>query len=287
MDVVCSRPTCNKKVYVESSGMVHPYCGRTCAFIDLRSSSMSVGKCNNSNCTKQKYRDVNGTIHGYCSRTCARSCVRICARTGCRRKAYEDPADPSKFHVYCNPNCFWLDGQNLTSTKLTLLNPNDLDYVNAEKKFLAGLPNAKIQGILRIQMPQSIVHAHLIAKQQSGLNPLKMYHGTQALCDPGSLLTNLAPQCSPGTTCGICGIAREGNNPARSKHNGNMWFADNPSTSLGYCRGTANSNLGIFMIDVLAQAQNIVIVNQAAVCIVDLLNIPEITLLFYFNLIYV
>ncbi|CAG8578956.1 898_t:CDS:1 [Racocetra fulgida] len=237
---------------------------------------MSIGKCDNPNCSKKKYRDINGNIYGYCCRTCARSCVRVCARSGCGKKAYGDPTDSTKFHVYCNPNCFWLDGQNLTTTKLTLLDPNDLDYINGEKKFLAGLPNAKIQGILRIQMPQTVVHAHLMMKQQSGLKSLKMYHGTRALCDPGALLTNLTSQCSPGTTCGVCGITREGNNPARSKHGGNMWFADNPSTSLGYCGGTTNSNLAIFMIDVLAPAASIVIVNQAAVCIVDLLNIPEL-----------
>ncbi|RIB21126.1 hypothetical protein C2G38_2034638 [Gigaspora rosea] len=264
MDPSCARPTCNKKVYVESNGVVHPYCGRTCAFIDLRNISTNIGECNNPNCSKQKYSDVIGNVYDYCSRTCARSCTRFCIRAECGRKAYVDPTDPSKFHVYCSSKCFWLDGKNLTVTKLTLLNPNDLDYINAEKKFLNGLPNAKIQGILRIQMPKTIVHAHLLMKKQSGLKTLKMYHGTRALCDPGSFLTNFAPQCSPGTTCGACGITREGNNPALSKHGGNMWFAESSQISNGYCGGSTNANLAMFMVDVLATTANIVIVNQAA-----------------------
>ncbi|CAG8447918.1 4351_t:CDS:1 [Dentiscutata heterogama] len=274
MDPLCARPTCNKKVYVESNGVVHPYCGRTCSFIDLRNISAIIGKCNNPNCSKPKYSDVNGVVYDYCSRTCARSCARICVRAGCGKRAYVDPTDLSRFYVYCNPNCFWLDGQNLTVTKLTLLDPNDLDYIDAERKFIKGLPNAKIQGILRIQMPQSIVKSHLKMKKKSGLRALKMYHGTRTLCDLGSFLTNLAPKCS-GTTCGACGITREGNNPARSKHGGNMWFAECSSISYGYCGGASNSNLAMFMVDVLAPAANIVIVNQAAVCMVNFLNVPE------------
>jgi len=181
-----------------------------------------------------------------------------------------DPQNKKNHHSYCSPSCYWLECSTLTNTKLSLLNQNDLDYIRAHQRFLSMLPQAKIMGIIRLQMPKYLVETHQNLKKQMAmqnnlqLNAVthKMFHGTRASCDPLQYINRLSPTCSSG--CGLCGIVSNGNDVAFSRYGGQMWFANNPSTSLGYCSG-GNAN-AIFMVDVLSvSANSILIVSQNAV----------------------
>jgi len=171
---------------------------------------------------------------------------------------------------YCSPSCYWLEGSTITNTKLTLLNRNDSDYIWVRRRFRTMLPQAKIKGIIRLQMPKSLVDAHQKLKNQIAIQYFlpsesithRMFHGTKTSCDPLQYITRLSPICSSG--CGLCGITSKGNDTAFSRYSGQMWFANNASTSLGYCSG---SNVKVmFVVDVLSPTANsILIVSQKAV----------------------
>ncbi|CAG8449270.1 14357_t:CDS:2 [Funneliformis mosseae] len=269
---ICARTGCNKSIYIETGGFKHPYCGRTCATNIISKSNA----CFNPNCTRQKYIGPNNVQFDYCGRSCARQHLSsnalsapTCSRTSCPKRVYTDPQNKAKFHAFCSKNCYWLECSTLTNTKLSLLNANDLDHIWAHQRFISMLPQAKIKGIFRLQMPKNLVDAHQNLKKQIATQnnlPLnrvthKMFHGTKHSCDPLQYINRPSPVCS--SNCGLCGIVSKGNVSTFSKYNGQMWFANNASISLGYCNGgTTNA---IFMVDVLAPTANsILIVSQNA-----------------------
>ncbi|CAI2167138.1 7696_t:CDS:2 [Funneliformis geosporum] len=272
MSQICLRTGCSKPVYIETNGLAHPYCGKTCASFEINKSGC-IKRCKNPSCSRQNYVDLAGFQYDYCGKTCARQFLNseapYCIRSNCPRRAYTDPQDKKKFHSYCSPSCYWLECSTLTKTKLSLLKANDLDFIAAHQRFISMLPQVNIKAIFRLQMPKPLVDAHQnlknqLAKQHNlplNLVTHKMFHGTKANCDPLQYLSRLSPLCSNG--CGLCGIVTQGNNTAYSRNSGQMWFANHASTSAGYCSG-GSVNV-IFMVDVLAPSANsILIVGQNA-----------------------
>jgi hypothetical protein len=271
----CSRRECNKPVYVEVNGFTHPYCGRTCASYVLNN-SLLISRCKNPTCLRQKYLDLSGIQYDYCGKSCARQHLNretlYCSRSNCPRRVYTSSRNgKTNFHSYCSSNCYWLECSTLSNTKLSLLDNNDLDYIWARQRFISMLPKAKIKGIIRLQMQKSLIEAHQNLKRQiatrSGLSlkaiTHKMFHGTTTNCDPLRYIQRLSPTCSSG--CGLCGIVSRGNDIACSNYSGQMWFANDPSISYSYCRGSKPTKV-IFMVDVLSKkANDILIVNQNAV----------------------
>ncbi|CAG8486166.1 14166_t:CDS:2 [Acaulospora colombiana] len=254
----CIRSNCNKPAYVEVNGIVHPYCSKTCASVY----TANVRKCSNTWCNKLRYVEADGTVFAYCGKTCARTQTK-CARNGCNRGRYTQSSDRTKFYLFCNPACYWSESDNLTSTKITSLSPSNLKYVHVYQQFLSMMSQARIQGILLLQMPKNIVRAHDNLKKGmsiSGTRLHRMYHGTKSLCDPGKLITNRRPSCKSG--CGVCGIIKEGNNNHYSHDRTNMWFARNPATSNSYTGGHVNK--AIFCVDVISSSAptDFIIVNS-------------------------
>src|SRR6266498_4615328 len=220
---ICSRTGCNKPVYIELNGYQHPYCGKTCASYVLNKLRLNQ-HCENPTCSRKKLIGPNNIRYDYCGKTCARqhlsSEAPYCSRTSCPRRVYMDPQNKKNHHSYCSPSCYWLECSTLTNTKLSLLNQNDLDYIRAHQRFLSMLPQAKIMGIIRLQMPKYLVETHQNLKKQMAmqnnlqLNAVthKMFHGTRASCDPLQYINRLSPTCSSG--CGLCGIVSNGNDVA-------------------------------------------------------------------------
>ncbi|CAG8482815.1 1060_t:CDS:2 [Diversispora eburnea] len=278
----CARSNCNKPVYVESNGLVHPFCGKTCAAAERSAAITTLGKCSSNFCYRPKYKETNGNIYDYCGRTCAIKssiislekedqpkqsiCKVKCARNGCSQERYADPNEPTKFFSFCNRKCYWAEINSLSTTKITVVSNMDLDYNRISDNFMKVLPNIKIQGILRLQMPKKIGEAHLeLRKQKKFVH--QMYHGTKANCNIKNLINNQNLQCNLiGGTCGVCGIIQEGNSTKHSRYNGQMWFARQPSTSMGYTSGEYRA---IFCVDI-ATDDNIndyLIINSDAVSI--------------------
>ncbi|RIA94394.1 hypothetical protein C1645_818115 [Glomus cerebriforme] len=268
---ICSRTGCNKSVYIEASGFAHPYCGKTCAFYIIKNLP-SISRCQNPTCSRQKFVDSRGIQYNYCGKSCARQHSNpkalFCSRPNCNKRVYTDPNDKNKFYSYCTSTCYWLECSTLTYTKLSLLIKEDLDYIQAYKRFISMLPNAKIKGIIRLQMPKKLVEAHQMHKKQmanqSGLSlnviTHNMYHGTKSLCDPLQYIQTLSPRCS--NSCGLCGIVSSGNDTAYSRNSGQMWFANSPSISFGYCGNYSgnSSTKVIFMVDVLSKNANSILI---------------------------
>jgi len=278
---ICSRNGCKKTTFVESNGFVHPYCGRTCAF-EVLNNPPATPRCKNPVCSRQRYTDPSGIQYDYCGKNCARQHLNPkainCSRPNCQKRVYTDPQDKKKTYSYCSSVCYWLECSTLTQTKSTLLNKNDLDYIWAHQRFISMLPNVKIKGIIRLQMPKKLVDAHqklkkkLATQGSLSFNAVthKMYHGTKTLCDPLQYMKQLSPNCGAG--CGLCGIVSRGNDTACSRNNNNMWFANNPSVSYGYCN---NPIKVIFMVDVLSIiSQPILIVDKNA------LTLPRFLIIF-------
>jgi len=136
--------------------------------------------------------------------------------------------------------------ETLTSTKITSLSPNDLDYIRVHQRFKSSLPQVKIQGILLLQMPKHIFAAHNALRKNTPVHG--MYHGTKSVCDPGNLITRKTPICK-SNACGVCGIIRQGNKISYSR-DGQLWFGGSPIISNGYTGGLVNK--AIFCVDVLS-----------------------------------
>lgn len=305
---ICARPNCPKPVYVEPDGFTHPYCGKTCASIARSFAIHAVGKCSNSFCHRPRYADNDGTIFDYCGRTCAnRSRARVIIQDGRDNGKNENdnivdvvdvpPVDINvtvegnscsvsdypreRYTVQVDPTPSDLEGpskeiDSSTTTKITSVSVDDLDYIRISSKFMKALPNIRIQGILRLQMPKKIVDAHMTLRNKRPVR--QMYHGTYAICDLKNLIKCKRPQCNPPSSidlqlntrlvnnyvnislgrargmgigrevCGVCGIIREGNSTKFSNHGGQMWFARNPSVSIQYTGGKYKA---IFCVDVV------------------------------------
>ncbi|CAG8607189.1 11188_t:CDS:2, partial [Ambispora gerdemannii] len=262
----CVNPGCSRPCYVDLDGTQHSYCGRTCARTAASTApSPSLPKCANTNCNRTVYIDPRGQRFPFCGVTCSRVHANLgpnCIRVGCNRRAYIDPTDRTKAHSFCSTECFWMDGTAITTTKLTIIYPNQIDYDNAHKRFSKNMPNSTIKAIFRLQMPRGIVEKHLaLRKEMAGTTNSnrithRMFHGTKTACDPMKLITSSAPSCN--SNCGVCGIVREGNKGAYSNHGGRMWFAKNSAVSLGYCDGKEVKTM--FMVDVLAQQPNDILI---------------------------
>ncbi|CAG8435145.1 2354_t:CDS:2 [Diversispora eburnea] len=157
------------------------------------------------------------------------------------------------------------------TTRMMILNKDDPDYIAISQRFLVGLPRARINAILRLQMPKKLVDAHEQYKQQTGFPTHQMFHGTNVRCNPERYYGQ------PGweyckDNCGLCGISQYGNLCRVSKHGGRMWFARHSSVSLGYCGNVAIK--AMFSVDIVSQtAQNIIIVDKEAVIILLLLHL--------------
>ncbi|CAG8494165.1 5634_t:CDS:2 [Ambispora leptoticha] len=181
---------------------------------------------------------------------------RKCSNPTCDKSAFVDPKNPNHFQAFCTNRCFWLEVSTLTKTKLTTMPKDDMDYARIAKNVLIGFPSINIKGILRLQMSKSIAHAHLELRKAmaSSVNvdpariTYRVYHGTNVKCGPlgiihgGSLCNNQA--------CGVCGIAREGNKSSKSKHDGSMFFTNNPQIAY-QCAGQGKTK-AIFVTDVLS-----------------------------------
>ncbi len=224
----CAYQTCSNPVYVDQNGKKSLYCGRTCSMA-AGNHPNQFSKCARPSCNNRVYVH-QGQTYKYCGLTCVAAARNEngpkCARIGCTRKAWKDTAEKDKNYSFCSLNCYRLDGSTLTATKITLLDPKNIDYIKAEKEFLAKLPNSKIKAILRLQMPKAKLDAHLALKREMGAGAVnKMYHGTKSACDQNNLLKNLTPCSGP---CGMCGIIKEGNKtscsrqPCHGEYNENM-----------------------------------------------------------------
>ncbi|CAG8725592.1 21288_t:CDS:2 [Gigaspora margarita] len=87
----CLAPGCTRPIYIEESGVRHPYCGLTCArsyddkfthqnlvngiaeyrnFLETRLKEEV--HCKIPECKQSIYVDSSGRRHSYCSRSCAR-----------------------------------------------------------------------------------------------------------------------------------------------------------------------------------------------------------------------
>ncbi|CAG8482853.1 1062_t:CDS:2 [Diversispora eburnea] len=263
--LICARSNCRKPVYIESDGYTHPYCGKTCASVAISVAINTIGKCSYSFCRRPRYMDADGKIFDYCGRTCAN---RLEKGDENQCQQFIDLIEPTKYYSFCNRECYWTEINELTTTKITLISKMDLDYIQISDNFLKVLPNIKIQGILRLQMPKKIGEAHLNLRKKEKI-VYQMYHGTSANCDLKRLIKYQRPQCNlpisttvatggcnlfgggverVGKACGVCGIIREGNSTKHSKHNGQMWFARQPSISMGYTSGEYRA---IFCVDVV------------------------------------
>ncbi|RHZ82861.1 hypothetical protein Glove_103g172 [Diversispora epigaea] len=293
--LICARSNCQKPVYVESDGYAHPYCGKTCESAAVAINTIRT--CSYSFCHRSRYMDANGKFFDYCGRTCAIRSLEVeggenqdqrllckngvnnnnnnvsgeknlcgvkCSRTDCSRERFVDPIEPTKFYSFCNRECYWTEINSLTTTKITLVSKMDFDYTRISDDFMKELPNIKIQGILRLQMPKKIGEAHLKLRKKKKI-VYQMYHGTYANCDLKKLIKYKKPQCNlpisatggsgsnlfgggGGGMCGVCGIIREGNSTKYSNHNGKMWFASLPSISISYTSGEIKA---IFCVDVV------------------------------------
>ncbi|CAG8535490.1 10853_t:CDS:2 [Acaulospora colombiana] len=153
-----------------------------------------------------------------------------------------------------------------STTRIVRMNQNDPDYIAVQQRFLAGIPNAKIQAILRMNMPRRLVDAHENYKNQTRQIVHQMFHGTRVACNPEKYYDNNAELTFCATGCGLCGISQNGNLCSVSKHSGRMWFARHSSTSLGYC-GSVQIK-AMFSVDVVSPSttpQDIIIVDKEAV----------------------
>jgi len=152
-------------------------------------------------------------------------------------------------------------------TKLTTLSSKDKEYIEVQKFFHVGLPNKKIHGIVRLQMPTKLVETHEQFKKQvaqkHNLSESKvchrMFHGTKTamICKPQHFVNNkCALFCKFG--CGVCGIIQEGNRKKYSHYTQRMWFANNSATSLSYCSGTTMK--AMFVVDVVSPTANSILI---------------------------
>ncbi|GBB92116.1 hypothetical protein RclHR1_19680006 [Rhizophagus clarus] len=66
---ICKSPECDRPIYVESNGLRHPFCGRTCAskYGDYKYPEY----CKRIGCNKTTFVERNGYVHPYCGKSCA------------------------------------------------------------------------------------------------------------------------------------------------------------------------------------------------------------------------
>ncbi|RIA89851.1 hypothetical protein C1645_824177 [Glomus cerebriforme] len=174
------------------------------------------------------------------------------------------------------------ESKSIRKTKLLTLSSKDKEYIEIQEFFRIGLPNKKILGIIRLQMPTKLVEAHEKYKKDVALsNNLsesqichRMFHGTKTsfICKPQHFINNkCALFCKIG--CGVCGIAQEGNRTKYSHYTQRMWFANNSATSLSYC---SNNNVkAMFVVDVVSPLPNSILIIEK-----DEATIPKYLIVF-------
>jgi len=159
------------------------------------------------------------------------------------------------------------EAKMIKKTKLKTLSSKDKEYIQVQRHFHVGLPNKKIHGIVRLQMPTKLIEAHEQYKKQvaqkNNLSESKichrMFHGTKTamICKPQHFVNNkCALFCKFG--CGVCGIIQEGNRKKYSHYTQRMWFANNAATSLSYCSG--GNMKAMFVVDVVSTSPNSILI---------------------------
>ncbi|KAG9294350.1 hypothetical protein G9A89_001855 [Geosiphon pyriformis] len=194
----------------------------------------------------------------------------LCQRKECEnltrtfRRRYRKTYD-----AYCSKDCFWAEAGELKETKLTFVGKSDSDYHRIAEPFRSNGQKFKIKRILRLQMPADITRAHFeyrefkeiintnINTKESSVH--EMYHGTRLACDARKIITK-GELCNL-PSCGVCGIAKEGNKTSLSRHGNKMWFSSDPNISRGYC-DQSSRYFGMFVVDVISS-------DKATIKIVD------------------
>ncbi|CAG8587852.1 14357_t:CDS:2 [Acaulospora morrowiae] len=161
-------------------------------------------------------------------------------------------------------------------TRMTILNPKDNEYVKVQQRFLRGIPNARIQAIIRMNMPRRLVDAHERYKQATKMTVNEMFHGTIVACNAERYYKDNNTEVNFCTVnCGLCGISQNGNLRNVSKHGGRMWFARHSSISLGYCGAVPIK--AMFSVEIVANNnQDIIIVDKEEATLVKHLILYQV-----------
>ncbi|CAG8505283.1 16023_t:CDS:2 [Acaulospora colombiana] len=179
--------------------------------------------------------------------------------------------------------------QKILTTQMIQLDESDPDYISIKEGFGINLNStrANILAIMKLQMPTKLEKAHEKYKKKMtkklGMDAEefthKMHHGTKssAGCDLRRFIMNFeAGESGFGNVeydptfckenCGVCGIAQCGNKRkyARTKSlfkRNRMWFAKDPSVSLGFCNyGYKDTIKGMFIVDVIHKRDEHIII---------------------------
>jgi len=186
---------CGKRPkFIEKNGLVHPYCGRTCARADQ-------AVCKSPTCNSP----TKPAFSGYCGYEHAREAVQDgleppCAECGTQPKAAGDLC----FECNNSPVA-------LTGSRLRELNLQELEaalVIDNFKNLWKGDESATIGRVYRIRLPPNIVKAReaYYSKLAAVGKPrlIQTFHTTQCICDLG---TNKVRFCT-WRSCGICAIIR-------------------------------------------------------------------------------
>ncbi|CAG8639368.1 1448_t:CDS:2 [Acaulospora morrowiae] len=159
-------------------------------------------------------------------------------------------------------------------TIMKRLKPDDKEYINIASLFRKTQTYTEIEGIIRLQMPVSIVDSHMKYKKriarENFLNEEivthRMFHGTKTRkgCNPERFLKNNHEknQSFCKSYCGGCGIAQAGNQTKFSRYTNRMWFANDPSVSIGYCDPFGKKKI-MFVVSVVSpRSDSILIVDK-------------------------
>ncbi|CAG8734434.1 4324_t:CDS:2 [Acaulospora morrowiae] len=159
-------------------------------------------------------------------------------------------------------------------TIMKRLKPYDNEYINIANLFGKTQMYSDIEGIIRLQMPVSIVDSHMKYKKriarENFLNEEvvthRMFHGTKTRkgCNPERFLKNNHEKnrsfCK--SYCGGCGIAQYGNQTRFSRYTNRMWFANDPSVSIGYCDPFGKKKI-MFVVSVVSpRSDSILIIDK-------------------------
>ncbi|KAF9643752.1 hypothetical protein BDM02DRAFT_3122987 [Thelephora ganbajun] len=187
---VCGR----RPKYVEKTGLVHPYCGRTCA--RAHQSTCKYPSCNNPG---------KSAFSGYCGPGHARDAVQHghalpCAECGRQPQAIGDLC------LGCNNSIGKSNEPRLK--ELSLQDPKADSLITHFYHQWKGSEPVKIGKVYEIRLPRSIAKAR--EGYSSRLAALEMprqiqtFYSTQCICDLG---TNSTKFCT-WQSCGICAIIK-------------------------------------------------------------------------------
>jgi len=188
---------CGKRTkYVESSGFVHPYCGRTCA-------RAQQAKCKLPYCNAT----ARSTFSGYCGPAHARDAVQQGHAAPCI-ECRKQPQAIGDLCLGCNSATAKSNEPRLK--ELDLRDPQADSLMTHFYHQWQGPGPVNIGKIFEIRLPRNMTKARdAYSSELTALGPPRQvgtFHSTQCICDIG---TNNVRFCA-WSSCGICAIIRSG-----------------------------------------------------------------------------